>query len=113
MSYSYRRVRGGRRERGRRASCLTQPDPASPQVGHELRRLREAAGLTGDQVIERIGWASASKLSRLENGRSRPDPQDVLDLLDLYGADEALREELLGITQEAATCVAGCGRSRR
>lgn len=82
--------------------------PASPspilrrrRLGTELRRLREAAGLTGDQVIERIGWASASKLSRLENGRSRPDPQDVRDLLDLYGADEALGEELLGITQEA------------
>jgi transcriptional regulator with XRE-family HTH domain len=66
-----------------------------------LRRLREAAGLTGDQVIERIGWASASKLSRLENGRSRPDPDDVGVLLDLYGADEGLRTELLGITQEA------------
>ncbi|MER7890513.1 helix-turn-helix transcriptional regulator [Micromonospora sp. NPDC094482] len=82
--------------------------PASPspilrrrRLGTELRRLREAAGLTGDQVIERIGWASASKLSRLENGRSRPDPEDVRDLLDLYGADEALRGELLGITQEA------------
>ncbi|MFC3501190.1 helix-turn-helix domain-containing protein [Micromonospora krabiensis] len=82
--------------------------PASPspilrrrRLGTELRRLREAAGLTGDQVIERIGWASASKLSRLENGRSRPDPQDVQDLLHLYGADEALRKELLGITEEA------------
>ncbi|MGN9812156.1 helix-turn-helix domain-containing protein [Micromonospora sp. BQ11] len=82
--------------------------PASPspilrrrRLGVELRRLREAAGLTGDQVIERIGWASASKLSRLENGRSRPDPQDVRDLLDLYRADGTLRDELLGITQEA------------
>ncbi|MCM0676925.1 helix-turn-helix domain-containing protein [Micromonospora phytophila] len=82
--------------------------PASPspilrrrRLGTELRRLRETAGLTGDQVIERIGWASASKLSRLENGRSRPDPDDVRVLLDLYGADAALREELLGITQEA------------
>ncbi|MBB5477391.1 transcriptional regulator with XRE-family HTH domain [Micromonospora parathelypteridis] len=71
------------------------------RLGIDLRRLREAAGLTGDQVIERIGWASASKLSRLENGRSRPDPQDVAVLLDLYGADEALHEELLGIAGEA------------
>ncbi|MEU4529396.1 helix-turn-helix transcriptional regulator [Micromonospora ureilytica] len=82
--------------------------PAAPspilrrrRLGIELRRLREAAGLTGDQVIERIGWASASKLSRLENGRSRPDPQDVGDLLDLYGADQALHDDLLGITNEA------------
>ena len=82
--------------------------PASPgpilrrrRLGLELRRLREAAGLTGDQVIDHIGWASASKLSRLENGRSRPDPQDVRDLLDLYRVDDTLRAELLGITQEA------------
>ncbi|RZU78010.1 helix-turn-helix protein [Micromonospora kangleipakensis] len=71
------------------------------RLGTELRRLREAAGLTGDQVIERIGWASASKLSRLENGRSRPDPDDVRDLLVLYGAAGELHEELLGIAQEA------------
>nr|WP_204342436.1 helix-turn-helix transcriptional regulator [Micromonospora terminaliae] len=71
------------------------------RLGTELRRLREQAGLTGDQVIERIGWASASKLSRLENGRSRPDPDDVGVLLTLYGAEAELREELLGITQEA------------
>ena len=71
------------------------------RLGTELRRLREAAGLTGDQVIERIGWASASKLSRLENGRSRPDPDDVALLLELYGAEAELRDELLGITEEA------------
>lgn len=71
------------------------------RLGTELRRLREAAGLTGDQVIERIGWASASKLSRLENGRSRPDPEDVRVLLELYGADDELRDELQGITSEA------------
>ncbi|MEV5447134.1 helix-turn-helix transcriptional regulator [Streptomyces sp. NPDC052644] len=71
------------------------------RLGTDLRRLREAAGLTGDQVIERIGWASASKLSRLENGRSRPDPEDVAVLLDLYRAAPALREELLVITEEA------------
>ncbi|WP_433387501.1 helix-turn-helix domain-containing protein [Micromonospora sp. KLBMP9576] len=82
--------------------------PASPgpilrrrRLGGELRRLREVAGLTGDQVIERIGWASASKLSRLENGRSRPDPADVRALLDLYAADETLHGELLGMAQEA------------
>lgn len=71
------------------------------RLGTELRRLRETTGLTGDQVVERVGWASASKLSRLENGRSRPDPQDVRALLDLYRVDLALRDELLTITKEA------------
>ncbi|MGI5214626.1 helix-turn-helix domain-containing protein [Plantactinospora sp. CA-290183] len=83
--------------------------PSSPspilrrrRLGTELRRLREAARLTGDQVIEAIGWASASKLSRLENGRSRPDLRDVLDLLDLYQVTGAQRDELVAITGEAA-----------
>ncbi|MEH1012817.1 helix-turn-helix transcriptional regulator [Micromonospora sp. CPCC 206060] len=71
------------------------------RLGTELRRLREAAGLTGDQVIDRVGWASASKLSRLENGRSRPDLRDVLDLLTLYQVDDQVREELAAITREA------------
>ncbi|WP_089155101.1 helix-turn-helix domain-containing protein [Micromonospora sp. NBS 11-29] len=82
--------------------------PAAPgpflrrrRLGTELRRLREQANLTGDQVIDRVGWASASKLSRLENGRSRPDPEDVDALLTLYGADDDLRAELTGITHEA------------
>jgi transcriptional regulator with XRE-family HTH domain len=71
------------------------------RLGVDLRRLREAAGLTGEQVIERIGWASASKLSRLENGRSRPDPDDIATLLELYGAGAELREDLLSIAREA------------
>ncbi|MFY1690014.1 helix-turn-helix domain-containing protein [Plantactinospora sp. WMMB782] len=71
------------------------------RLGTELRKLRESAKLTGDQVIEAVGWASASKLSRLENGRSRPDLRDVLDLLDLYKVTGELREELTAITNEA------------
>ncbi|RKR88453.1 helix-turn-helix protein [Micromonospora pisi] len=90
-----------------------QPNPTQPKgtppsphlrrrrLGLELRRLRETARLTGDQVIEQIGWASASKLSRLENGRSRPDPRDVRDLLELYGVTGPLRDELEAITREA------------
>jgi transcriptional regulator with XRE-family HTH domain len=71
------------------------------RLGAQLRRLREAAGLTGEQVIHRLGWASASKLSRLENGRSRPDLGDVLDLLDLYAVGPKVRAELMAITRDA------------
>jgi transcriptional regulator with XRE-family HTH domain len=71
------------------------------RLGIELRRLREQAGLTGEQVIARLGWASASKLSRLENGRSRPDLGDILDLLDLYAVDEPERERLVRVARDA------------
>ena len=72
------------------------------RLGAELRTLRTRAGLTGEQVIERVGWPSASKLSRIENGRTRPDLSDILDLLDLYGATGAEREKLIAIARDAA-----------
>ncbi|MER7166890.1 helix-turn-helix transcriptional regulator [Micromonospora sp. NPDC000207] len=71
------------------------------RLGQHLRRLRELAGFTGEQVVERVKWASASKLSRLENGRSRPDPEDIAALLDLYGAEEEVRRELSATARAA------------
>jgi hypothetical protein len=53
-------------------------------------------------VIARVGWASASKLSRLENGRSRPDVADVMDLLDLYRVTGPEHEELVAIARDAS-----------
>jgi transcriptional regulator with XRE-family HTH domain len=86
------------------ASMERTPSPAMRRrrLGMELRRLRISAGFTGDQVVERVGWAAKSKLSRLENGRSRPDLADIVDLLDLYGVAGDLRDELIAIAREAA-----------
>ncbi len=72
------------------------------RLGAELRTLRDGASLTGEQVIERVGWPSASKLSRIENGRTRPDLSDILDLLDLYEVTGADREKLIAIGRDAA-----------
>ncbi len=72
------------------------------RLGAELRTLRDRAGLTGEQVIERVGWPAVSKLSRLENGRSRPDLSDILDLLDLYEVTGADREKIIAIARDAA-----------
>ncbi|MFY1695719.1 MULTISPECIES: helix-turn-helix domain-containing protein [unclassified Solwaraspora] len=80
---------------------IPSPTLRRRRLGSELRRLRESAGLTGEQVIERVNWASASKLSRLENGRSRPGVGDVMDLLDLYGVTGADRDELVAIARDA------------
>ena len=70
-------------------------------LGAQLRRLREARGLTTAQAAEVIR-ATHSKVSRLERGRSTPRQRDVADLLTLYGVtDEAEREKILVLAQQA------------
>jgi len=83
-------------------SSTPSPIVRRRRLGSELRRLRETAGLTGDQVIELLGWASASKLSRLENGKSRPALGDVEALLRVYDVEPPEYAELLNIAREAA-----------
>lgn len=84
------------------------PLPTSPvirraRLGAELRQLRRQAALTLEQVCERLGWASTSKLSRIELGQSRPDLADVFDLLDVYEVPPAQRDALIVIARDAAT----------
>ncbi|MFI5838335.1 helix-turn-helix domain-containing protein [Catenuloplanes sp. NPDC051500] len=83
------------------------PPPKSPTVrrlrlGSELRQLRRAAALTLEQVCDRLGWASTSKLSRIELGQSRPDLADIMDLLDVYDVDGHDRDKLIVIARDAA-----------
>lgn len=71
------------------------------RLGFELRKLREDAGLTLDEVGERLEWSGA-KVSRIENARVSVRPRDVRDLLDAYGVtDETRRNNLLLLTREA------------
>ncbi len=81
------------------------PRPGSATVRNrrlaaELRRLREAADLTGDEVADQAGW-SASKISRLENARQTPRFTDVKKLLDLYEIHGSQREQLLQLARDA------------
>ncbi len=72
-------------------------------LGAELRRLREARNITTGEAAEAIR-ATHSKISRLERGRSAARARDVADLLTLYGVtDQAEREKLLSLTQQAST----------
>ena len=66
----------------------------------ELRRLREAADLTIEEVAERLE-CSASKVSRIETGRVGVTPRDVRDMLDAYGAGPDTRDELVQLAREA------------
>jgi transcriptional regulator with XRE-family HTH domain len=71
------------------------------RLGVELRRHREAAGITIDVVAERLG-CSSSKVSRIETGHTGAALRDVHDILDIYGVRETVREELVQIAREAS-----------
>jgi transcriptional regulator with XRE-family HTH domain len=71
-------------------------------LGAQLRRLREAKGIT----LEGAGYvirASGSKMSRLETGRVGFKPRDIADLLTLYGVtDQQEREALQELARKAS-----------
>jgi transcriptional regulator with XRE-family HTH domain len=82
------------------------PEPTSPTVRRlrlaaELRRLRERAELTGDDVAKRVKW-SASKVSRIETAQTTPRVSDIKKLLTLYGIEGRDADELLALAKEAA-----------
>ena len=82
------------------------PEPPSPTVRRrrlaaELRRLRERAELTGDQVAKQMKW-SASKLSRFENAHTIPRAVEIRKLLALYHVEGSYADDLLALAQEAA-----------
>lgn len=71
-------------------------------LGSQLRRLREARGVTREAAGYSIR-ASESKISRMELGRVSFKPRDVEDLLTLYGVTEDTeREPLLGLARESS-----------
>jgi transcriptional regulator with XRE-family HTH domain len=82
------------------------PDGAGPTVarrlvGAQLRRLREAAGITREDAGFAIR-SSDSKISRLELGRTRFKSRDLADLLTLYGLTEnAERQVVLAMAAKA------------
>ena len=76
------------------------PSVRSRQLAVELRRLREQAALTGEEVASRLGW-SAAKVSRVETARTAIAPADLLLLLDLYDISGQHRERLIELGRTA------------
>jgi len=69
------------------------------RLGTELKKCREAAGLTQEQVSRRFEW-HAAKVTRIETARVTVTPRDVRDLLTLYGVtDEGYREALIELAR--------------
>jgi transcriptional regulator with XRE-family HTH domain len=81
------------------------PEVRSPTVrrrelGGILRSLRQARGMTVEQVAERL-LCSPSKVSRMETGSRGATLRDVRDLCDLFEvADPAERERLAKLATE-------------
>lgn len=69
-------------------------------VGAQLRKRREAAGVSRDEAAYLIR-SSGAKVSRMELGRHRFKERDLVDLLALYGADETERDEFLDLARQA------------
>ncbi len=62
----------------------SSPTVKRRRLAAELRHYRDAAGLTIDDVAERLEWSTA-KISRIENSRVSVLPRDVKFLLGVYG----------------------------
>jgi hypothetical protein len=76
-------------------------------LGHQLRRLREAAAGTADPAGDEIR-ASRAKISRMENGRVGFKDRDVADLLTPYSVtSEQTRTAMLGLAAGPAPPAGG------
>src|SRR5207248_1701121 len=70
------------------------------RLASELRRLRELADLTIDDVAEKLE-CSASKISRIETGHVGVTPRDARELLKLYGIGSDDVEARVQLAREA------------
>jgi hypothetical protein len=68
-------------------------------LASELRKRREHAGLTPERAASLLGW-SRPKLVAIETAKSQPKLQDVEQMLDLYGSEEAIRLALLRLARD-------------
>jgi transcriptional regulator with XRE-family HTH domain len=69
------------------------------RLARELRRLREGAHLTIEDVADKLEL-SPSTVSRMETAQVGVRPRDLRELLDIYQVPDAQREELLQIARE-------------
>lgn len=82
-------------------SANINPTVRRRRLGSELRKLRDAAGMTAEEVAT-ASMVSQSKISRLENGRRSISQRDVRDLCDVYSVtDEAMRASLMEMARES------------
>lgn len=69
------------------------PSVRERRLAADLRQMRAAIPLTGNEAAGRLGW-SASKLSRIETGRTGVSAGDLEELIALYRLPETQAEYL-------------------
>lgn len=74
------------------------PSVRARRLARELRRLREAAQMTGEAAAAQLGWSSA-KVSRIETARTPITVPDLRRLLDLYGARDTDTDRLVDLAR--------------
>lgn len=78
----------------------SSPTVRRRRLGIELRKRREAAGKTIEEVAAHLE-CSPSKISRIETGRVPVRARDVRDMLDLYGVPADDRDVLVRLSRES------------
>jgi transcriptional regulator with XRE-family HTH domain len=76
------------------------PSVRSRQLAAELRRLRDEADLTGEEVASQLGFSPA-KVSRLETARTVISPTDLQLMLDYYEISGQHRDRLTELGRTA------------
>jgi transcriptional regulator with XRE-family HTH domain len=76
----------------------TSPTVRRRELGRRLRELRNAHGLTVEDVAEKL-LCSATKISRLETGARRPSLRDVRDLCGIYAVDPSTAAEFMELAR--------------
>src|SRR5215472_5230855 len=81
---------------------MATPSPTvrRKRLGIELRRLREQAGLTCEEVGRRLE-CSGTRISRMETGRITVRPGDARELLEMYGVSGPEADALVQLAREA------------
>ncbi|MEU6701777.1 helix-turn-helix transcriptional regulator [Pseudonocardia sp. NPDC046786] len=79
---------------------MSSPTVHRLQLGRELRRLRERAGVNREAAAAALG-CDLSKIGRIEQGKRAARAAEITQLAALYGADDIETEKALGLGREA------------
>jgi transcriptional regulator with XRE-family HTH domain len=76
------------------------PTVRGRQLAREIRKLREAAEMTGEQAAARMGWEQ-SKISRMETAKMRITSGEVMELCETYDVPGDKRDQLVLLARSA------------